>query len=198
MSANDLYVGDFMEELLKNITEKISSYNILNNLFPGIVFCHIVDQSTRFSFVHDNILENLFIYYFVGMIISRIGSIFVEKWLRTIKIKNKKTKNKEPLLKFAPYDKYVDASENNTFIKTLSETNNTYRTIIAMVILLLVVKLYDWFIYDVVQLLGEMGNNLVFVIICLITIILFVYSYKKQTDYIRNRVEKYNDLKETK
>ena len=184
-----------MEELLKNITEKISSYNILNNLFPGIVFCNIVDQSTRFSFVHDNILENLFIYYFVGMIISRIGSIFVEKWLRTIKIKNKKTKNKEPLLKFAPYDKYVDASENNTFIKTLSETNNTYRTIIAMVILILVVKLYDWFIYDVVQLLGEMGNNLVFVIICLITIILFVYSYKKQTDYIRNRVEKYNDLR---
>ena len=109
--------------------------------------------------------------------------------------KNKKTKNKEPLLKFAPYDKYVDASENNTFIKTLSETNNTYRTIIAMVILILVVKLYDWFIYDVVQLLGEMGNNLVFVIICLITIILFVYSYKKQTDYIRNRVEKYNDLR---
>ena len=187
-----------MEELLKNITEKISSYNILNNLFPGIVFCHIVDQSTRFSFVHDNIFENLFIYYFVGMIISRIGSIFVEKWLRTIKIKNKKTKNKEPLLKFAPYDKYVDASENNTFIKTLSETNNIYRTIIAMVILILVVKLYDWFIYDVVQLLGEMGNNLVFVMICLIIIILFVYSYKKQTDYIRNRVEKYNDLKETK
>lgn len=193
-----MHVGDFMEELLKNITEKISSYNILNNLFPGIVFCHIVDQSTRFSFVHDNILENLFIYYFVGMIISRIGSIFVEKWLRTIKIKNKKTKNKEPLLKFAPYDKYVDASENNTFIKTLSETNNTYRTIIAMVILILGVKLYDWFIYDVIQLLGEMGNNIVFVIICLVTIILFIYSYKKQTDYIRSRVEKYNDLKETK
>ena len=28
-----------MEEILKSISEKISSYNIFNNLFPGIIFC---------------------------------------------------------------------------------------------------------------------------------------------------------------
>lgn len=187
-----------MEELIKNVTEKISSYNIFNNLFPGIVFCHIVEQTTRFSFVHDNIWENLFIYYFVGMIISRIGSIFIEKWLRTIKVKNRKTNNKEPFLKFAPYDRYVDASENDSFIKILNETNNIYRTIIAMVISIMAVKLYDWLIYDLVQCLGKVGNNLVFVIFCLIVIILFIYSYKKQTDYIRSRVEKHNNLKKAK
>lgn len=27
-----------MEEIIKNLVEKISSYNIWNNLFPGIVF----------------------------------------------------------------------------------------------------------------------------------------------------------------
>ena len=27
-----------MEEILKSISEKISSYNIFNNLFPGIIF----------------------------------------------------------------------------------------------------------------------------------------------------------------
>lgn len=132
------------------------------------------------------------------MIISRIGSIFIEKWLRTIKVKNRKTNNKEPFLKFAPYDRYVDASENDSFIKTLNETNNIYRTIIAMVISIMAVKLYDWLIYDLVQCLGKVGNNLVFVIFCLIVIILFIYSYKKQTDYIRSRVEKHNNLKKAK
>lgn len=187
-----------MEELIKNVAEKISSYNIFNNLFPGIVFCHIVERTTRFSFVHDNVWENLFIFYFVGMIISRIGSIFIEKWLKTIKVKNKKTNSKEPFLKFAPYDRYVDACKNDPFIITLNETNNTYRTIVAMTILIIAVKLYDWLIYDLVQCLGQVGNNLFFVIICLIVSVLFMYSYKKQTDYIRSRVEKYNNMKKTK
>ncbi len=132
------------------------------------------------------------------MIISRIGSIFIEKWLKTIKVKNRKTNNKEPFLKFAPYDKYIDASENDPFIIVLNETNNMYRTIVSMVILIMVLKLYDWLIYDLIQYLGQVGNNLVFVMICLIVIILFIHSYKKQTDYIRSRVEKDNTVKESR
>lgn len=53
-----------MEEVIKNVVEKISSYNIFNNFFPGIVFCYIVKHTTRISLVNGGILENLFIYYF--------------------------------------------------------------------------------------------------------------------------------------
>lgn len=180
-----------MEELFRSITEKISSYNIFNNLFPGVVFCYLIDKITRFSFTFNNIWECLFVYYFVGMIISRIGSIFVEKVLKSVKVKNN-----EPLLNFAPYDQYVEASKNDAFLRILSETNNMYRTIIAMIVLVIVVKFYDGFIYDYVKLLGKFGNNLAFVIVCLIITFLFVYSYKKQTNFIRVRVERYNSLKE--
>nr|WP_296110257.1 hypothetical protein [uncultured Terrisporobacter sp.] len=184
-----------MEEIIKNIAEKISSYNIFTNFFPGIVFCYIVEQSTRFSLKHDNIWVNIFVYYFVGIIVNRFGSIFVEKWLMKIKVKNKETNKKEPFLKFAPYEKYIDASKNDSFVLTLNETNNTYRTMTAMIILAVVIKLYDWLLYDWVQYLGPMGNNLVFIIMCLMGIALFVFSYKKQTDYIRKRVESYNKTK---
>lgn len=37
-----------MEEIIKNIAEKISSYNIFTNFFPGIVFCYIVDKVQGF------------------------------------------------------------------------------------------------------------------------------------------------------
>ena len=52
----------------------------------------MVKEFTRFSLADGELLENLFIYYFVGMIISRIGSMFVEKILKSIKVKNKNGK----------------------------------------------------------------------------------------------------------
>lgn len=78
---------------------------------------------------------------------------------------------------------------------TLNEMNNVYRTIIATVTLIMITKLFDWLIYDWVKRLGQIGNNLFVVIVCLLIIMLFIYSYKKQTDYIRSRIEKYNDKK---
>ena len=44
-----------MEEILKSISEKISSYNIFNNLFPGIIFCSVMTKITRFNFATDTI-----------------------------------------------------------------------------------------------------------------------------------------------
>lgn len=78
-----------MEEILKSISEKISSYNIFNNLFPGIIFCSVMTKITRFNFATDTIIEQFFMWYFIGMVISRIGSIFVEDTLKKIKIKGK-------------------------------------------------------------------------------------------------------------
>ena len=92
-----------MEDIIKNLVEKISSYDILNNLFPGVIFCSIVERTTRITFSTGEIWEDLFLYYFAGMIISRIGSIFIEKILKSIKVRNKKTKEKDKFLKFAPY-----------------------------------------------------------------------------------------------
>ena len=63
-----------MEDIIKNLVEKISSYDILNNLFPGVIFCSIVERTTRITFSTGEIWEDLFLYYFAGMIISRIGS----------------------------------------------------------------------------------------------------------------------------
>lgn len=31
-----------MEEMVKKLLEKISSYNIFNNFIPGIAFCYLV------------------------------------------------------------------------------------------------------------------------------------------------------------
>lgn len=46
-----------MEDIIKNLVEKISSYDILNNLFPGVIFCSIVERTTRITFSTGEIWE---------------------------------------------------------------------------------------------------------------------------------------------
>lgn len=93
-------------------------------------------------------------WYFIGMVISRIGSIFVEDTLKKIKIKGK------PYLVFADYKQYTTASEANPFIATLSETNNTYRTTISLLICIGAFYFYDSFIYDWIIKKCAVGNKL--------------------------------------
>lgn len=180
-----------MEDIIKNWSEKISSYDILNNLFPGVIFCIIVEKATRISVSTGELWKDLFLYYFVGMILSRIGSIFDERILKSIKVTNKETKGKENFLQFAPYSDYIEASEANSIIKVLSETNNIYRTIIVILIAVMGARLYDCVLYDWISGCESLVRNLIFIIVCLLLISLFLHSYKKQTDYIRERVEKY-------
>lgn len=187
-----------MDEIVKNVMDKISSYNIFNNLLSGTVFCCIVQKTTRFSFAEGDIWERIFVYYFLGIIISRVGSMIVEKILRKLKVKNRNTGKKEPFLQFAKYEDYIEASENQSFIKTLNQENNVYRTMISMLILGATIKMWDWLIYEKIKQFGVIGDNYVCMGSYILLIILFVFSYKKQTQYIRRRVEKYIAGKEQK
>lgn len=178
-----------MEKIVEIFAEKITSYNIFNNLFPGIIFCFALNQTTIFNIRTDSILQNVFIYYFVGMVISRIGSLFIEKILKNIKIKNKKTKNNESFLAFANHSDYIQASKKDETIKVLSETNNTYRTLIALFFSLVIVKIYEMFLHDF--LLKVIDKNIIIIFLFVLLLVMFLFSYRKQTAYISRRVEKY-------
>lgn len=76
-----------MDELLKQIVGKISSYNIFNNLYPGILFCYVLKIVLDINLLSNNWFENLILFYFAGMVISRIGSVIIEPIMKKIKIK---------------------------------------------------------------------------------------------------------------
>lgn len=172
-----------MDDLIKSMSDKITSYNLFNNLFPGAVFCALLNEYTRLNIASSNIVEQLFVWYFVGMIISRIGSIIVENLLKAIKIGNKE------FISFADYDKYTLAAEKKPHLKTMSEINNTYRTVISLLCCFGVVYFFDILFFDWVKLklanaeYWIMGTGIIFLIA------LFVFSYRKQTTYIKKQVE---------
>ncbi|MFL0198895.1 hypothetical protein ACJDU8_25605 [Clostridium sp. WILCCON 0269] len=152
---------------MEKFIDRLSSYNLLNNMLPGAVFCYLLNTLMNINVLHDGIIQNLFIYYFLGMIIGRIGSIIVESICKKIR-----------LVEFATYKEFVKASLKDDKINILSETNNTYRTMLSMFLILLLIKVYLVIISKVIWLKNCTPS---FVIICLV--MLFAFSYRKQTDY---------------
>lgn len=172
-----------MENILEHIVGKISSYNIFNNLYPGIIFCYLLKIMFDTNILSDNWFENLIVFYFVGMVLSRVGSIIIEPVMKKIKIK------KAPLLKHAPYKDYERASTINPLIATFSEVNNTYRTLLSCFVCASIFKIIVVVNDKLVQFECDFfqANRDWFILIFLV--LLFANSYIKQTNYVRKRIE---------
>lgn len=158
---------------MNEIIKKISSYNLFNYLLPGTIFAYSTSYVSDFNLVQSNILIAAFLYYFIGMVISRIGSLIIEPILK-----------KTNFVIFSSYSDFVKASKIDDKIDILSEANNTYRTIVALFFTLLGLKVYD-IIADWLSISREITT----VIVLLFTMTLFLFAYKKQTKYITKRIE---------
>jgi hypothetical protein len=159
---------------MKEIIDKISSYNLFNYLFPGVIFVILLREITEYDLVQENNFLGAFLYYFIGLVISRFGSLVIGEILQ-----NKKMK----FIEFADYTDFIFASDKDQKIELFSEINNMYRTLISLFCLLLLSKLYqvisDWL---------NISENLSYILLILVLIILFVFSYRKQTGFVVKRV----------
>ncbi len=159
---------------MKDLLDKLGSYNLFNYLLPGVVFSAIASSLTGYSLLQSDLLVGAFVYYFLGLIISRIGSIIVEPVL-------KKTR----FVKFSSYSDYISASKNDGLIPTLSEANNMYRTFVSLFLCLLFLKGYELMALQL-PCLREWEIS----ILVIALFILFLFSYRKQTAYITKRVQR--------
>ncbi|GHT28297.1 hypothetical protein FACS189432_06020 [Bacteroidia bacterium] len=157
---------------MKDFTDKISSYNLFNNLLPGIIYAYIVSFLTNMNLIVDNLLWGFFVYYFIGLVISRIGSLIIDPILKKIKFINTEL-----------YNDYLNASIKDCKIELFTEINNMYRTIIALLLLVLITKgvhyLVDYYCIQWVH---------VIILTIALLLTLFLFAYKKQTKYIKKRI----------
>ncbi|MBA7693488.1 hypothetical protein ES703_102070 [subsurface metagenome] len=157
---------------MKELLDKLSSYNIFNYLFPGVLFAAIGEHLSSYSLILDDIIIGVFVYYFYGLVISRIGSLFLEpvfKWAH--------------IIHFMPYADFVNASKIDNKIELFSEVNNMYRTLCSLFICLLLLRFFE-FIEKLCPNISEYSLLIAIFIFAL----LFIFSYRKQTDYITSRI----------
>jgi len=158
---------------VNDLLAKLTSYNIFNNLLPGALFCAAASYLGLFHISDTNVVVLIVAYYLVGLIIGRIGSVIIEPLLLRL-----------GWIGYSPYDAFVKASKMDTKLDVLVETNNTYRALLSTAVCLLASLLLAY----ARKFLPE---NSILDQATTITAIafLFFFAYRKQSMYIRKRVE---------
>lgn len=163
-----------MSEMFESICEKISAYHVFNYLLPGAVFVSAYRLVSAQTLIFGNVIVDIITIYFAGMVLSRIGSLVIEPICKRLHF-----------VTYASHGDFVDAEKKDEAIHTLLQENNTYRTLAATFLALVLIKIaifaqqrwpefnlhVDW-----VFLLGLLG--------------LFLLSFRKQTAYIRSRINR--------
>jgi len=158
---------------MKDLLDKLTTYNIFNYLLPGVLFVVIAKALTDYDLIQENNLLGAFLYYFVGMTVSRFGSVIIEPLLRKLKF-----------IEFREYKDFVNASKKDVKIELLSEVNNTYRTLISMLVLLLLLKLYN-----VSANFFQIENTISLIALTISITTLYLFSYRKQTKFVVKRID---------
>lgn len=108
-----------MDDLLK----KLSSYNIANHLLPGAIYTFVLCSYLGRKDIVDNLVLFFFIAYFSGVVVSRIGSLVIERLLRLI-------------WKKGPYEDFLAAEKDDPKLQALVEDQNLFRSVVALAVVL--------------------------------------------------------------
>ncbi len=162
---------------MSDFLNKLSSYNLFNNLLPGILFVVLLNHFTKYKISHDNILLNIFLFYFIGLTISRISSITVEPFLKKIKF-----------VSFRDYKFFLKASQKDNKLDLLVETNNKFRVLFTTILLIIFSKIFYYLNLNCFGLSESIQQYLLLIVVALI----YLFAYRKQTNYITKRIDANN------
>lgn len=157
-----------MNEFLKSLSEKLSAYQLFNFIYPGAVFLGILSYKGVPLGMLKEIWWFLLASYFLGMTISRFGSIVIESiclkfgWIEKYDIK-----------------RYADNIAKNSFTAILLELTNIYRTICSMGILLFLCTIFKYQQDDKCGMLFIEG----------LFVLLFGVSFVKQHHYLEEKLK---------
>ncbi|WP_370790139.1 hypothetical protein [Leyella stercorea] len=162
-------------EILKLVIDKLSQYNFLTNILPGTVLCIILKYLVGYDLIPDDYYQAGIVFYFVGMVNSRVGSLVIEPILKAIS-----------WVKFAPYSEFLRAEKEDAKLTILSQENNVFRSYISLMFISIL-----GYIYKNCSLNLRLSLNNESLVLIVILFVLFLFAYKKQTSFVRKRVENF-------
>lgn len=161
---------------METIIKLLGPYEILTNLIPGAVFYVLTPLDFHLLIKLDSVFLLLCLCYFFGLIVNRLGSLVFYPLVKKI-----------GFIRYAPYEQFVQAEKCDPIhkLQILVAINNFYRSMCSMILTLIFVRVY----YDKFN-----CDNFLFVIFISNWIywglfFLFLFSYYKQTNFVKKRVE---------
>jgi hypothetical protein len=164
---------------MTDLLGKLSTYHFFNYLLPGAVFSMLAHRLALVEMPAD-VVEQFVWFYFVGLILSRIGSLLVEPLLRKLKI-----------IEYGLYEDYLYAHERDAKLELMVEVSNTYRTIATGFVALLFCAAY----FRIVRSFGLSTSFQHYLFLGLLAA-LFLLSLRKQAMFVARRVKYQKDRSE--
>lgn len=166
-----------METFLTKLFEKISHYEILNNIIPGSALCLILSY-IGYPILEYNVWACIVICYLVGIVNSRFSSVAIE-WIC----------KKIHLIEWRDYESYNKAKKERPFIATLQESANMYRAFISVFL----ISLCGYSLMKLSTKWSWLVQNGIWVLLVAL-LVLFVFSYRKQINkYVVKNIDEVNN-----
>lgn len=160
-------------EVVTKLLDKISAYQVVNYIIPGSVLCVLLKHMVGYDIIAFSMIENVIICYFVGLVNSRLGSLILRPILKKCR-----------LVKDAPYDDFVSVEKYDAKLTMLSDINNVFRSFASVMLVLLIA--YGIKHIEIIEKYIITNFNWIAILFLLI---LFVFSIRKQTKFVKDRVE---------
>ena len=156
-----------METFIKGL----GAYDLFVNLIPGVLCYLFAPDWFQQLFTSANGFELLIVCYFFGIVLSRVGSLVIENFLKW-----------RSWILIPDYTSFIKAEEMDEKISKLERIGNLYRSLSSMAIILCLV-------YTANNLCGDSPVGWYKTIVFLALAILFVFSFMKQKRYVAERVQ---------
>lgn len=156
-----------MENILEKIMERLSKYDFLNNVIPGTIYVVFLESVSQYEILSGQVFIDLIIFYFVGTVINRFGSLLIEPSLKKLK-----------LIKYVSHEDYIYAEKSDVKVFDLLTINNMFRTYTALACCIL---------FTVIISNCELKFDSIIICGSIALVFLFGASYIKQTKYIVTR-----------
>ena len=157
---------------MNDFLSKLSSYHLFNYLVPGVVFEVLAPKIVPYSVGSHDIVTSAVLAYFLGLVVSRFGSLVVEPVLRYSKF-----------IEFWDYTELSIYSKIDPHLSVLYEVSNMYRTVASGFLLLLVLKAYVK-----LEAWCPILQKWDLTILAVLMLVMFLFAYKKQTGYMTERI----------
>lgn len=160
-------------ETLSKLLDKISSYDFLNYLLPGSIFCVLLKHLVGYDIIAFSMIENFLICYFVGLVISRFGSLVIKEVMKKV-----------GFFVEVKYKDFLAAEKVDPKLTVLNAVNNMFCSFASAMSLLLLAYLVKY-----IAIIATIVTNHFGVIVVVLLLVLFLFSIRKQTAFIKKRVE---------
>ena len=154
--------------------DKLDAYNLVANLVPGAALAYALSSSSFPMPDPANVVAFLLVAFVLGVGANRLGSLLLDPFLRWSAVS---------FLHKKDYKAFVTSERKDSKFETLVANSGLYRTFFTVGLLYFLLLGVDF-----LRSLAGLSGEFLFYVGVIAGMIIFLFAFKKEDDYINQRI----------